>query len=403
MCTKKPFLLNFLRSGGMLVLALMSMMSSSGCEKKVEAQPVPPTEVTVSQPLQKEVTDYLEFTGNSAAFESVDLRARVKGFLKKINYTEGSIVKAGQLLFEIEPDLFQADVDTAVATLQGAEARLSKAKADLAIKQEMAAGNAASKLDVIQSEANVNTAVAEVAAGKASLQHAKINLTYTKIYAPIGGRIDKSRVDVGNLVGADGNTLLANIVQLDPIYVFFYVDEPTLLKFQARMIQRGLTPGALKQTIPMRMAVGESGDFAFSGKIDYADNQVDPATGTIRVRAVLPNPKREIAAGSFCRVEVPDGEPYRAILVPDRAIGVDQGQKYVLVVNDKNVVEYRSIEAGSKHGRLRVVTKGLSPGEWIVTEGLIRTRPGATVAPQKKSLEEYETSQPSTTPSTQSA
>jgi len=349
--------------------------------------PPAPTAVTVSKPAQEKVSDFVEFTGTTEALASVDVRARVKGFLKKVNFTDGAYVKEGDLLFEIEPDVFQATVDRDTAALQAAQALLKKNEADLGIKKEMAAGNAASKLDVIVAEANVSTATAQVAGATAALKSANIDLGYTKINAPISGRIDRSRVDVGNLVGADGNTLLANIVSTDPIYIYFDVDEPTLQRFTARMREQKIDPKSNdRPKLPLEVALGDSNDFKFKGFLDYADNKVDPSTGTIRVRGVLPNPDHTLVPGFFARVRVPDGVPYEALLVPDRSIGVDQGQKYVLVVNDKNVVEARPIEVGSQQGRMRVVKKGLTPDEWVITEGLLRTRPGATVAPQQKAL-----------------
>jgi RND family efflux transporter MFP subunit len=359
-----------------------------GCEgQKGQVVAPAPTEVSVSKPAREKVGDYVEFSGTIEALASVDLRARVKGFLKKIQFTDGAYVKEGDLLFEIEPDVFQAEVDSAKAALQGAQARQEKATADLKIKQEMAAGNAASKLEVIQAQASVDTAAAEVASATARLKQADINLGFTKVNAPLSGRIDRSRVDVGNLVGADGNTLLANIVQTDPIYVYFDVDEPTVQKFQARMRAQGIDPkNKDRPKVPFELALGNSSDFRLKGFIDYVDNKVDPTTGTIRVRGTLANTDHVLTPGFFARVRVPDGDPYEAVMVPDRAIGVDQGQKYVLVVNDKNVVESRPIETGSQQGRMRVVKKGLTPDEWVITEGILRTRPGATVAPQQKAL-----------------
>jgi len=214
-----------------------------GCDGKQQAAVAPaPTEVTVSKPAQEKVSDFVEFTGTTEALASVDVRARVKGFLKKVNFTDGAYVKEGDLLFEIEPDIFQATVERDTAALQAAQALLKKNEADLGIKKEMAAGNAASKLDVIVAEANVSTATAQVAGATAALKSANIDLGYTKINAPISGRIDRSRVDVGNLVGADGNTLLANIVSTDPIYIYFDVDEPTLQRFTARMREQKIDP-----------------------------------------------------------------------------------------------------------------------------------------------------------------
>lgn len=378
----------FRRGKNFARMVLISGLMLGGCDAKDKAAaPLAPSAVTVAKPTVGKVADFVEFTGTTEAFASVDIRARVKGFLKKIHFTDGAFVKEGDLLFEIEPDLFIAEVDRGKAALAAGQAHLEKAKADLAIKQEMAAGNAASKLDVIQAEADVATATAEVTAADALLQQANINLGYTKIYAPIAGKIDRSRVDVGNLVGSDGNTLLASIVQSNPIYVYFDIDEPTLQKFMDRLRKEsgGKPVNINKNELPMTMALGNSPDFEFKGFLDYVDNKVDTASGTIRIRGVIPNPDYTLVPGFFARVRVPDGNPYDATLVPERAIGVDQGRKYVLVVNDKNVVENRVVETGSAHGRMRVVTKGVSPGEWVITEGILRTRPGATVAPQPES------------------
>jgi RND family efflux transporter MFP subunit len=368
----------------------------AGCsEKDVKVAAPAATEVTVSQPAKEQVSDFVEFTGNTDASDSVDIRARVKGFLKKTNFTDGSMVKKGDLLFEIEPDVFQAEVDRATAATQAAQATLEKANADLAIKKEMAAGNAASKLEVIQAEASVSTAKAQVASSNAALEQAKINIGYTKIAAPLSGRIDRSRVSDGNLVGADGNELLATVVKSDPMYVYFNVDEPTVQRFQARMRQMQQSdPKANEHPIlPMSLALGDNGDFRFQGVIDYVDNRVDASTGTIRVRATIANPNAELTPGFFSRIRVPDGTPYQAVLVPERAIGVDQGQKYLLVVDAKNKVEMRPVETGSQQGRLRVVKKGVAADDWVITEGLLRTRPGATVSPQQKPL-----SMPTTNP-----
>jgi RND family efflux transporter MFP subunit len=385
-CFKLPVRLVLL-AGGAAVLA--------GCgATEVQQTAAAPTVVTVSQPVQEKVADFVEFSGNIAPLNSVDLRARVKGFLKKTNFVEGAYVKEGDLLYEIDPDQYQAEVDSAKAKLDGANASLDKAKADLAIKQEMAAGNAASKLDVIQAQAAVEVSTANVALCNAQLQDANINLGYTKIYAPLTGRIDKSRVDPGNLVGADGNTLLATIVQANQVYVYFGVDEATMQRFQERLRARGIDTSGSKPKSPFTLALGDTADFRYQGQIDFIDNKVDPSTGTIKVRGILNNPDSALVPGFFARVRIPDGEPYEAMLLPDRAIGVDQGQKYVLVVDDKNVVELRPIETGSQQGRMRVVKEskdGLKSNEWVITEGLLRTRPGATVSPDKKSISDVET------------
>jgi RND family efflux transporter MFP subunit len=363
-----------------------AVLFTIGCEQqKEQVAPPAPATVSVAKPERNKVGDFIEFTGTTDAVASVDVRARVKGFLKTVNFKDGAYVKEGDLLFEIEPDVFKAQVDAANANVQAAQARLTKAKADLSIKEEMAKGNAASKLDVIQAEAAVGTATADVSEASAKLQQANIDLGYTKIAAPLTGRIDKSRLTAGNLVGSDGNTLLASIVQSDPIYVYFEVDEATVQRFQARLRAQKVNPTGDRPTIPITLSLGDTEDFRFKGTIDYVDNKVDTATGTIKVRATLPNDDRSLTPGFFARIKAPDGDPYDAVLVPERSIGVDQGQKYVFVVNDKNVVESRPIEVGTQQGRMRVVKKGLTADDWIITDGLLRTRPGAIVAPQQKS------------------
>jgi len=379
------------------VICLAGVALLAGCGgKEVEQVVAPPTVVTVSQPVREQVGDFVEFTGTVAALNTVDLRARVKGFLKKINFTDGAMVKEGDLLFEIDADQYQALVDSAKASLQAAQASQTKAKADLSIKQEMAAGNAASKLDVLQAQAALDVSTANVALCTAQLEEANINLGYTKIYAPLTGKIDRSRVDAGNLVGSDGNTLLATIVRADQVYVYFDVDEATVQRFQDQLRQRGVT-ASTKPDAPLSVALGDTGNFKYEGAVDYIDNKVDASTGTVKVRGLLNNPDYALVPGFFARVRVPDGKPYEAVMIPDRAIGVDQGQKYVLAVNDKDVVEMRPIETGAQHGRMRVIKKGLGPDEWAITEGLLRTRPGATVSPQKKPISDVETGKTATT------
>jgi multidrug efflux system membrane fusion protein len=384
------------------LVAILVVPLLVGCDaKEAQATVAAPTGVSVSQPGREQVADSVEFTGTIKALNTLDLRARVKGFLKKINYTQGATVKAGDLLFEIDPDVFQAELDSAKATLQAAKASQEKSDADYKIKQEMAAGNAASKLDVIQAKAALDVSSANVLLCEAKVKEAEIQLGYTKIYTNITGRIDKSRVDAGNLVGSDGNTLLATVVQADKVYVEFQVDEATAQRFHERMREQKDGDVINKPKATLTLALGDTDDFSHKGSVFYIDNKVDTATGTVKVQGILDNPDYALIPGYFARVRIPDGQPYQAVLVPDRAIGIDQGQKYVLTVNDKNVVEMKPIETGAQHGRMRVVKKGLNGDEWVITEGLLRTRPGATVAPEKKPLQAADTkAAPTTAPTT---
>jgi RND family efflux transporter MFP subunit len=356
--------------------------------------PPPPAEVTIAQPVEREITVYNEFTGHTVAIEAVDVRARVAGYLQSMHFKPGENVKKGDLLFVIEPALYKARVDQAQADLDGKDAQYSAAEAQLEITQAIFQRSAGSRTDLVQKTQARDLAKAQLAMARANLEAARLDLSYTQIYAPIDGRIDRNFVDVGNLVGSGQATLLASIVRDDPIYVYLTVSERELLQYREQQRQNPAAPGAAphdaaflglptEQNLVFLGLATETG-YPHSGKIDYAANRVDPETGTIEARAVFANPDHVIVAGLFARVRVPFTRE-RAILVPDIAVQADQGGSYLLVVDDHDTVQYHRVEIGPLiEGDLRVVRSGLSGGEWIVVNGLQRARPGSVVKAKRE-------------------
>ena len=343
--------------------------------------PPPPPEVTVAQPQEREVTTYNEFSGHTTSVEAVDIRARVQGFLKSMHFSPGTEVNKGDLLFVIEPDLYRARVEQAEADLQGAKAQAQAAEEQLAITRTIFERQAGSRTDLVQKLQARDSARARVAQAKATLEAAKLDLSYTHIYAPISGRIDRNFVDVGNLVGSGEATLLASIVRHDPIYAYFDASERELLVYRD-LNRRGETAAAAGERNRAYMGLVNEEGFPHEGMVDYSSNRVDPSTGTIEIRAVFPNPDRVIVPGLFVRVRLPFTRG-RAVLVPDDAVALDQGGRYVLVVGDKDVVEYRRVEVGQLVDGMRIVQKGVATGDWIVVNGLQRARPGSTVKPTR--------------------
>jgi RND family efflux transporter MFP subunit len=358
------------------VLALVGMLI--GCERKNQFVAPPPPPVTVSQPLQKSVVESLDFTGTTQAVASVDIRARVQGFLEKIRFTEGAVVKQGDLLYTIEPTTYQAAVDKAVADLASKKAQLDKSEIEYQRNLRLIKENAASQRDLDNSRATRDSAKADVGMAEASLQTAQINLSYTTIYAPITGRIGRSQVDVGNLVGAGEFTLLTTIKQYDPIYAYFALNERDLLALIA--IYRLQGPPPIRWEPPVFLGLSNESGHPHEGKLDFTDLSVDSSTGTILLRGVFPNPPRySLIPGLFVRIRFPVGTKDHALLVTERALGVDQLGDYLLVVNQDNVVEHRPVKLGATENGMRVVEEGLKADEWVVVDGIQRARPGVKV------------------------
>ncbi len=348
----------------------------------------PPPPVTVSQPLEKSLVDEDDYEGRIEPLQKVEVRARVRGHLVKVNFEAGQMVQKDALLYEIDPRTYQASLDAAKAQQTAALAAHKLAKAELNRTRTLVASRAASReeLDVwIGKEA---VAAADVDKAKAAVDQAQLDLNFTKVKAEAGGKIERTLVDAGNLVNAGGGeTLLTTIVSTDPIYVYFNVDERALLRYKASGLGRVKTDGPpppLKDLqIPVYVGLeGETG-YPHKGVIDSADNRVNPNTGTIQVRGVLPNPKRLLDAGMRARVRVPVGEPRQSILVTERGVGTDQGRRFVYVVTDQNVAERRDVLLGRLSDGLQVVQEGLKPTDWVVVNGIQRVRDGAKVEPRR--------------------
>lgn len=373
------------------LIVLAGICCSYGCEKKNEYIPPPPPPVTVMQPEQKDVTDYADFTGTAKATESVELRARVKGFLERINFQEGAFVKQGELLFVIDPKPFQAALDQAKADLDAKQAELARARIEYRRNQRLAAQNAASERQLVETKAAQETGIAAVAAAKAKVEEAELNLGYTHITAPISGMITRSLVDRGNLVGASENTLLATIYKIEPIYAFFNVSEREILAYMeaAQKTEKSSDEGSRVVYLGLSNETG----YSHKGEINYIDPYVDPDTGTIQVRSVFPNAEKRILPGMFVRVRIPIGVSRNALLISERAIGADQSGHFVLTVNKEDVVEQRQVELGALVDGMRVVTKGIGAADWVIISGIQRARPGSKVNPTKESAISQKTEQ----------
>lgn len=377
-----------LRTVGASVLFASSLLAVGGCAREAVVAPAPAPEVSVSQPVEQPIQEALEFTGRVSAVETVEVRARVTGYVTKVAFTDGALVRAGDLLFEIDPREYRAAVLQAEGKIARLRAQLVRAESEVARNQALRPSGAASARELERSIAERGSSEGELKSALAELELAQLDLQFTRVTAPVTGRVSRAEVTQGNLVvvGASGGPLLTTIVTLDPVYVDFDADERALLRLRKAQIGRdgAAAPESVRAVqAPVFVALADEADFPHRGTIDFIDNRVDASTGTIHVRAVLPNPDRLLTPGLFVRVRLPVSEPRAGVLVTDRAVGTDQGRKYVLVVNDRNVVEYRPVTLGGLHDGLRAVAEGLAPGEWVIVNGLQRVRPGVTVVPQK--------------------
>jgi RND family efflux transporter MFP subunit len=342
-------------------------------------------EVAVCPPVERAVVNYLDFTGRTQARDAVQLRARIGGYLMKIDFKDGADVKEGQVLFEIDDRAYRDQRDRAQAEVKLAEARLTRAIAELQRLRKLRKDQAASQEEMEKEQRTRDTTQSSVDEAKDDLRQAELNLDYTQVKAPFAGRADRANVTVGNLVSADTNhaTVLTSIVTLEPIYVYFGVDEPTLLWVRQR-VHEGTLKSAQEKPPEVLLGVGQGSDHPFRGTIDFVSNRVDPSTGTITVRGNFPNKDRFLRPGVFARIRVPVGNPRPARLISDEAVGTNQGQKYVYVVSDQNEVVYRPVKLGALSDGLRIVEEGLKAGERVVVgEGMLRVRPGIKVVPSE--------------------
>lgn len=365
-----------------ILLAAFALLTPlTGCKEKPPAPPAPPT-VIVAKPAAEAVANHLDFTGNTAAFRSVTVVARVEGYLEQIHFSDGQKVKPGDLLFTIQQKQYQAQLKQAQAQVRAQEVALHHAETELARYAHLVKQDAATETSVDHWQAQRDTAQAGLMGAKAQLELAQLNLDYTQVKAPFEGRMGRHLADIGSLVGAMGQqTSLAEINQINPLYVYFTIDERDLLRLMER--RKALPANALTQgSIPMRFGLLNEDGFPHEGYLDFASISVTPTTGTLQVRGVFANPDAAVLPGVFARVRVSALDKTPALLIPGEAVGFDQQGEYVLVVNARNIIERRSVKTGLQQGERLVIHSGLSAEDKVVVEGIQLAIPGREVSPK---------------------
>jgi RND family efflux transporter MFP subunit len=364
------------------VLMLVVAAAVAGCGQDNRYAAPPPPKVTVAAPIEQEVTRYFEATGNTAAVNTVDLVARVQGFVQAISYTDGDYVKKGKSLFTIEPEPYRLKVESAQAAVASAKANLKQSEAEYQRQADLVTRQVSTQANYDKALAQRDANQADLQSAQANEQQAEINLSYTNVIAPFDGIVSARQVSIGQLVGANATTVLSTIVQIDPIYVNFTVSERDVLQVRASLAETGRTTADLLG-LPVEIGLQTESDYPHEGKLDYIAPTVDPSTGTLAARATLQNADRILLPGYFVRVRIPS-RPQPALLVPDIALGSDQGGRYVLVVNKDNVVEQRRVEPGPLQGELRVIEKGVTKDDRVVVGGIMRAIPGQKVDAEQR-------------------
>lgn len=367
-------------------LACSLLLALAGCGGSQGPEAAPP-EVTVATPIVRQVTDWDEYTGRLAAPETVELRARVSGYLSSTPFDDGALVKEGQLLFVIDPRPYRAALDEARAALIGARARLDLAERSLQRARQLVESHTISEQDLDQRVEERKAAAAVIEVAQARVRAAELDLGFCEVRAPITGRVGRKLVTIGNLVsgGTEDATLLSTIVSTDPIHVYVNADERAFLRYQ-RLAQAGERPSSRDKPNPVRLQLADERGFPHEGHMDFVDNRLDPETGTIQGRAVFPNPDGVLTPGLFARVQLLGEGPYDALLVPDQAVGTDQAQRVVFVVGADDVVTAKPVVLGRLEGSLRVIRSGLQPDDRVVINGLQRARSGMKVKPVAGSI-----------------
>ncbi len=362
----------------------------SGCRHQppAETDTSPPT-VVVAKPVSREVTDFVEFIGRTEAPFSLEVRARVTGYLLKMPFREGSEVKAAEVLFEIDDRPYKTELDQSQADLERAKAALVKAQAflDMGLQTQKMSAGAVSQQEIVQRQGARDEAAAEVNSAQATLDRAQLNYDWCKVTSSIDGRVSRYNLTLGNLVTQD-STLLTTVVSEDPLHVYFDVDEATMLRIVRHLLPKETDLIEARQ-VPVLMALADEEGFPHTGYIDFADNVVSAATGTVTARGVFANPampsgRRLLRPGMFVRVRLPIGKPRQALLVSEKALGTDQGQKYVYVVDSQNLVQYRPVKVGAQQpDGLRVIEEGLQADQWVLVSGVQLVRPRLEVKPEQ--------------------
>jgi RND family efflux transporter MFP subunit len=384
-----------LRIGG-IVLALLL----AGCESNVYVEP-PPPKVTTAQPLMQDVTDYLEFTGTLDASEQAEVVARVSGVLQSMHFEPGTPVTEGDLLFVIEPEEYQADLQAAQAELAAGESNYDRANIEFGRAQKLFKQKAGAESDVVKWRVEREIASAEMLRAQAKIARAELNLGYTQVIAPFSGRVGRNLVDIGNLVGEGEATVLTEVTLYDPIYAYFNLNERDLLRVMKAIREnaeaKGLNPEDMDDDeieIPLFLGLANEQGYPHEGRYEYADSAVDPETGTLQLRGTFENSQRppRLLPGLFVRIRMPEGERPDLPLVSERAIGNDQRGIYLMVVNAENVVERRSVKTGQRIDGLIVIEDGLQKDDRVVVKGVQRARPGRKVDPEAVDMADLTTS-----------
>ncbi|MDQ1829338.1 efflux RND transporter periplasmic adaptor subunit [Massilia scottii] len=358
-------------------MALAGLAALAGCDDaNSKAQPAAPAgpPITAATVIERSVNETQEFSGRLEAVDRVDIRARVNGFITSVNFKPGSVVKKGDILFVIDPRPYQAEANRAEAAVSSARARADLAKLELARAERLLGDKAIAQREFDEKASGLKELDANVRAAQASLEAARLNLSYTNVHAPIGGRVSKAEVTTGNLV--DGTVILTSVVSSNPIYATFDGDEDTYLRV-GRVAQKGAT-------VPVKIGLANESGFPHEGKLEFVDNRLDSATGSVRMRAMFDNTDNTLVPGLFARVQLSgsDSTQAKTVLISDRAIGTDQNRKFVYVIGADSKAEYRAVTLGPSIDGLRVVRSGVKPGEKIVVNGLQRVQPGAPVTAQ---------------------
>lgn len=367
------------------LICLFVFTLPTGCGSPPPIAPPPVAQVTVSEPKAREVVDYEDFTGRTDAASSIDIRARVSGYLIKVDFKDGDIVKQGDLLYEIDPRPFQAALDEAKGQVQYLLAAKKLADIQVGRYTELAKKSAASQQDLDQYLAQQAENLGQLKTAEAAVVNAQLNLDFTRVTAPIAGRVSRTFITAGNLVNAD-TTLLTTLRSINPMYAYFNIEEPTVLRIQ-KMVRDGIIKTRATRTVHVQMGLADDVErkFPLSGLLDFINNTVDPQTGTLQVRGTFENPYTAggpppiLTPGLFVRVRLHVGVPHQVLLVTERAIGTDQGLKFVYVVDKDDKVLYRPVKLGLMFDGLQAIEEGLKPGERVVVNGLQRIRPGVQV------------------------
>lgn len=371
--------------GSAALLLVVAVMVAAGCQRATPPPPPPPPAVTVSQPLEREVIRWNDYSSYLASPETVDVKARVSGLIEEAPFREGALIHRGDLLFKIDPRPFQADLDNKKAAVAQAKATVDQTRAQYQRYITLSRLQVISTEDYDNAKAAYEEAVASLNAAEAALETSRLNLEWTDVRAPISGRISRIDVTVGNLVNGgsgQGTTVLTTIVSIDPLYTYINAPQDIALRYQQLALENkeGNVAGA---KVPCFLKLEDETQYDHQGVIDFIDNQVDVNTGTVQMRCVVPNPTALLIPGLFAVTRIPASGRYRALLVPDSALNADQNERYLLIVGPNDIVERRPVTRGALFGNLRAIDQGLKPEEKVIVSGLQMAFPGSRVRPQE--------------------